>query len=88
MDQHSQGFRTFEDLEAYQLARQFRKCMYAVTRRLPKFEMFELGSQVRRAATSLTNGRYLRNKKEGDRLQEEASAYVTDHDPGFESQPF
>jgi len=151
MDKHSQGFRTFEDLEAYQLARQLRKSMYAVTRRLPKFEMFELGSQIRRAATSLTNniaeghgryhipdqlrfllqargslqeliddlnicldegyltaeevetlkqeawrahhvlngyGRYLRNKKEGDRLQEAASAYVTEHDSDFESQPF
>jgi four helix bundle protein len=55
MDKHLRGFRTFEDLEAYKLARQFRKNMYAVTRRLPKFEMFELGSQIRRAATSLTN---------------------------------
>lgn len=48
-------FRTFEDLEAYQAARAFRKTMYSVNRRLPKFEMFELGSQIRRAAVSLTN---------------------------------
>lgn len=48
-------FRTFEDLEAYQLAREFRKAMYAVTRRMPDFEKFELASQVRRAAVSLTN---------------------------------
>jgi len=48
-------YRTFEDLEAYQIAREFRKTMYGVNRRLPPFEKFELGSQVRRAAVSLTN---------------------------------
>src|SRR5215475_13592617 len=48
-------YRTFEDLEAYQAAREFRKAMYAVNRRLPSFEKFELGSQIRRAAVSLTN---------------------------------
>src|SRR5947208_4985989 len=49
------GFRTFEDLEVYQIAREFRKKMYGVTRRLPDFEKFELASQIRRAAVSLTN---------------------------------
>src|SRR5712691_7791475 len=48
-------FRTFEDLEVYQLAREFRKRMYGVTRRLPDFEKFELASQIRRVAVSLTN---------------------------------
>src|SRR5213594_2885731 len=48
-------YRTFEDLEVYQVAREFRKSMYAVNRRLPGFEKFELGSQIRRAAVSLTN---------------------------------
>jgi four helix bundle protein len=48
-------FRTFEDLEVYQAAREFRKAMYAVNRRLPAFEKFELASQIRRAAVSLTN---------------------------------
>src|SRR5438067_1986722 len=48
-------FRTFEDLEVYQVAREFRKKMYAVTRGLPDFEKFDLASQVRRAAVSLTN---------------------------------
>ena len=48
-------YRTFEDLEAYQIAREFRKMMYQVNRRLPSFERFELGSQIRRAAVSLTN---------------------------------
>ena len=49
------AFRTFEDLEVYQLAREFRKKMYGVTRQLPDFEKFELASQIRRAAVSLTN---------------------------------
>jgi four helix bundle protein len=48
-------FRTFEDLEVYQAAREFRKAMYAVTRRLPAHEKFELASQIRRAAVSVTN---------------------------------
>jgi four helix bundle protein len=48
-------FQTFEDLETYQVAREFRKAMYAVTRRLPSVEKFELASQIRRAAVSLTN---------------------------------
>lgn len=44
------AFRTFEDLEAYQVAREFRKAMYGVNRRLPGFEKFGLASQIRRAA--------------------------------------
>jgi four helix bundle protein len=53
--QTSSGFQTFEDLELYRLSREFRKAMYGVTRRLPVFEKFELASQIRRAAVSLTN---------------------------------
>lgn len=37
-------YKTFEDLEVYQ-----------VNRQLPSFEKFELASQIRRAAVSLTN---------------------------------
>lgn len=48
-------FRTFEDMEVYRQARQFRKAMYAVARRLPDFEKFALATQIRRAAVSLTN---------------------------------
>src|SRR6266581_9449467 len=48
-------FRSFEDLEVYKAAREFRKAMYAVGRRLPDFEKFGLASQIRRAAISLTN---------------------------------
>ena len=49
------GFQTFEDLEVYRVSRELRKAMYAVTRRLPDFEKYELASQIRRAAVSLTN---------------------------------
>src|SRR5262245_42046269 len=48
-------FRTFEDLEVYKKARDFRKRMYAVARGLPDFEKYELGRQIRRASVSLTN---------------------------------
>ena len=47
-------YLTFEDLEVYRFAREFRKKMYEVNRQLPSFEKFELGSQIRRAAVSLT----------------------------------
>jgi four helix bundle protein len=49
------GFQTFEDLEVYKAACEFRKAMYAVNRLLPGFEKYELGSQIRRASVSLTN---------------------------------
>jgi four helix bundle protein len=48
-------YQTFEDLEVYQVAREFRKAMYRVAKRLPAEEKFGLVSQVRRAAMSLTN---------------------------------
>src|SRR5205809_6929930 len=53
--QQAKRFQTFEDLEVYQVAREFRKAMYQVSRQLPDFEKFELASQIRRAAVSLTN---------------------------------
>src|SRR5881628_2545650 len=55
MQKVEKRFQTFEDLEAYKSARAFRKVMYAVGRRLPDFEKFELAGQIRRAAVSLTN---------------------------------
>ena len=48
-------YQTFEDLEVYQVAREFRKMMYRVARRLPEEEKFALANQIRRAAVSLTN---------------------------------
>ncbi|SRR6266498_2237986 len=48
-------FQTFEDLDVYKAAREFRKAMYAVPHRLPDFEKYDLASQIRRASVSLTN---------------------------------
>src|SRR5207249_7054290 len=46
---------TFEELEVYQVAREFRMAMYRVAKHLPESEKFGLASQIRRAAVSLTN---------------------------------
>ena len=46
---------TFEDLQVYEVAREFRKAMYQVARKLPEEEKFGLANQIRRAAVSLTN---------------------------------
>ena len=46
---------TFEDLKVYQVAREYRKAMDRVARRLPDTEKYGLVSQVRRAALSLPN---------------------------------
>ena len=54
-DRDENAFQTFESLEVYRVSREFRKAMYGVTRRLPEFEKYELSSQIRRAAVSLTN---------------------------------
>ena len=55
METATKRFQTFEDLEVYKAAREFRKAMYAVSRRLPDFEKFGLASRIRRASVSLTN---------------------------------
>jgi four helix bundle protein len=49
------GYKTFEDLQAYQLAREFRKAIFELIKLLPEEEKYNLVSQMRRAATSLTN---------------------------------
>lgn len=49
------GYKTFEDLEAYKLARAFRKQIFGLIRMLPDEEKYNLVNQMRRAATSLTN---------------------------------
>src|SRR6266481_8384947 len=54
-EQQDATFRTFEDLDVYKKAREFRKRMYAAARKLPEFEKYELGRQIRRASVSLTN---------------------------------
>jgi four helix bundle protein len=50
-----QTVSTFENLEVYQVAREFRKAMYCVAKGLPEIEKFGLVLQMRRAALSLTN---------------------------------
>ena len=46
---------SFEDLEVYKAAREFRKRIYSLVSRLPAEEKHNLAPQMRRAATSLTN---------------------------------
>jgi len=48
-------YNSFEDLELYKAAREFRMQIYALIKKLPDEEKFNLVSQMRRAATSLTN---------------------------------
>jgi len=45
----------FEDLELYKQAREFRKRIYMLVKRLPDVERFALAQQMRRAATSVTS---------------------------------
>jgi four helix bundle protein len=54
-ENEAKRYQTFEDLEVYQVAREFRKMMYRVARLLPEDEKIALASQIRRAAVSLTN---------------------------------
>jgi four helix bundle protein len=49
------AYKTFEELSAYQLARKFRKEIFKLIKLLPDEEKYNLASQMRRAATSLTN---------------------------------
>ena len=54
-ESEAKHYQTFEDLDVYQVAREFRKAMYRVAKRLPDEEKLALANQVRRAAVSLTN---------------------------------
>jgi four helix bundle protein len=47
--------QSFEELYVYRLAREFRKSMTDLARRLPADERFNLSIQMRRAALSVTN---------------------------------
>ena len=50
-----EGRFKLDEFELYNVARQFRKRMYGVVRRLPVDEKFALANQMRRAAISVTN---------------------------------
>ena len=54
-EEEARQYQTFEDLDVYKVAREFRKAMYGVGRGLPDFEKFALADQIRRAGVSLTN---------------------------------
>ena len=49
------AFKSFEDLEVYKAAREFRKKIYKLIKELPPEEKYNLGDQMRRASLSLTN---------------------------------
>ncbi len=49
------GYKTFEELEVYKSAREFRKKIYRLIKRLPPEEKYNLDGQMRRASLSLTN---------------------------------
>ena len=46
---------SFEDLEVYKAAREFRKKIFSLIKKLPAHEKYNLESQMRRASTSVTN---------------------------------
>jgi four helix bundle protein len=49
------AFNSFEELEVYKAAREFRKKIYKLIKILPPEEKYNLAGQMRRAALSLTN---------------------------------
>ena len=49
------AYRSFEELEVYKAAREFRKKIYKIIKELPPEEKYNLGDQMRRASLSLTN---------------------------------
>jgi four helix bundle protein len=49
------GYRSFEELEVYKSAREFRKKIYKLIKKLPAEEKYSLDGQMRRASLSLTN---------------------------------
>jgi len=48
-------FKTFQELEVWQAARDLRRKIYTLTKELPENEKYNLVSQMQRAALSLTN---------------------------------
>ena len=49
------GYKSYEDLEVYKAAREFRKKIYKLIKGLPPEEKYNLADQMRRASLSLTN---------------------------------
>ena len=49
-----EGIETYKDLEIYQISHQLGVDIHKFTLRLPKFEIYETGSQLRRASKSVS----------------------------------
>ena len=49
------GYKSFEELEVYKAAREFRRKIYKLIKGLPPEEKYNLAGQMRRASLSLTN---------------------------------
>ena len=49
------GYKTFEDIKARQMAREFTKKIYEITKKFPRDEIYCLISQMRRAAISISS---------------------------------
>jgi len=50
----AESIKDFKDLDVWQVARGFRNEMHKVAAKLPDVERFALGTQIRRAAISVT----------------------------------
>ena len=48
------GYKTFEDVKAWQLTREFRKNIYKISQKFPKDELYGLTSQIKRAVISIS----------------------------------
>src|SRR5947207_392836 len=46
--------KSYRDLDVWKLAREVAIAVYRMTQNLPKFEMYEEGSQIRRSAKSIS----------------------------------
>jgi len=53
--EENRKFKTFEDLEIYKMAREFRKKIYQLIKKLPPEEKYNLDPQMRKAIVSITN---------------------------------
>ena len=50
----AKGYKRFEDLTVWQLARKLRRSVYQISESWPKREMYGLAAQIRDAAVSIT----------------------------------
>lgn len=48
-------YKTFENIKAWQLSREFNKEIYVIIRKFPRDEKFVLGQQMQRAVVSISS---------------------------------